>query len=90
MPRMANDTSVKAHRPDLLAAMSEFVAPGVRGALSVRSALAPPLHRQDRVQLREGKSFISNAMLGPRCRTVPVNSWMYHGQNLYNRFTVIR
>lgn len=33
MPRRANDTSVKAHRPDLLAAMSEFVTPGVLATL---------------------------------------------------------
>ena len=33
MPRTANDTSVKAHRPDLLKAMSEFIAPAVFAAL---------------------------------------------------------
>ena len=33
MPRMADDTSVKAHRPDLLQAMSEFATPGVFAAL---------------------------------------------------------
>ena len=33
MPRMANDTSGRVHRPDLLKAMSEFIAPCVFGAL---------------------------------------------------------
>lgn len=33
MPRMANDTSVKSHRPDLLKAMSEFIVPCVFAAL---------------------------------------------------------
>ena len=33
MPRMANDTSAKAHRPDLLTAMREFMVPGVFAAL---------------------------------------------------------
>jgi len=33
MPRTADDTSVGVHRPDLLMAMNEFVAPGVFGAL---------------------------------------------------------
>ena len=33
MPRMADDTSARVHRPDLLAAMSEFIAPCVLGAL---------------------------------------------------------
>ena len=33
MPRTADDTSVSAHRPELLKAMSEFVAPAVFGAL---------------------------------------------------------
>jgi len=33
MPRTADDTSVKAHRPDLLKAMSEFIVPCVFAAL---------------------------------------------------------
>ena len=33
MPRMANDTSAKVHRPDLLKAMSEFIVPSVFEAL---------------------------------------------------------
>lgn len=33
MPRTADDTSVGVHRPDLLAAMSELIAPCVLGAL---------------------------------------------------------
>lgn len=33
MPRTANDTSGRVHRPDLLKAMSEFIAPCVFGAL---------------------------------------------------------
>ena len=33
MPRMADDTSAKVHRPDLLKAVSEFMVPGVFAAL---------------------------------------------------------
>lgn len=33
MPRTADDTSVRAHRPDLLGAMSEFMSPWVFGGL---------------------------------------------------------